>query len=100
MKMDLNFKRRARERRIAAEIANELYHALRPAMDKGPDAETLMAENRGLVAHIFGIACERHQLATEAAAARVLAYVPSVLAEMNRRFEDLNKKFEKLNADF
>ena len=95
--MDLNFKRRACERAIAAEVADELYEALRPAMDAaGPfaDASKFMEENRGLIAHIFGLACERHQLTSEAEAARVLGFVPPVLADLRRRFDQLNRQVD------
>jgi hypothetical protein len=45
-----------------------LYAALKPAMDSGiTDGATLMEANKGLVAHIFGTACERHKLTTEGA---------------------------------
>lgn len=90
--MDLNFKRRARERGIAAEVANALYEALRPAMDAaGPAADpaAFMEQNRGLIAHLFGLACERHHLATEAEATRVLNYIPQVLADLRRGFDRL-----------
>jgi hypothetical protein len=92
--MDLNFKRRARERRIAAEIANELYAALKPTMDaRVHSAQSLIDQNRGLIAHLFGLACERHQIATHAAAARVFGYLPSVLADLTRRVDHLNQQF-------
>jgi hypothetical protein len=96
--MDLNFKRRARERRIAAEVANELFHALRPAMNAGADAQTLIDENRGLIAHIFGMACDRHQLATEAEATRVFAYIQPALADLARRAAHLSRQIESATA--
>jgi hypothetical protein len=86
--MDFNFKCRKRERAIAAEVANELYTALKPAMDaRTHDAQSLIDENRGLIAHVFGMACERHQLTTEAEAARVFGYIPAALADLLRRVE-------------
>ena len=98
--MDLNFKRRARERRIAAEVANELYQALKPAIDAaGPaaDAKKLMDENRGLMAHIFGLACDRHDVATEAEGARIFSYIKPALADLQRRFDHVNRQFAKLD---
>lgn len=44
-------KRGKHERAIAAEVAQELFKGLTPAMDAGADAETLISENRGLIAH-------------------------------------------------
>jgi hypothetical protein len=95
--MDFNFKCRKRERAIAAEVANELYTALKPAMDaRTHDAQSLIDENRGLIAHVFGMACERHQLTTEAEAARVFGYIPAALADLLRRVEDLRSQLEKI----
>ena len=85
---------------IAAEIAHELYAALTPAMDAGDgDAKTLLNENHGLIAHIFGLACERHQVGTEAAAARILSYIEPALADRQRRFDHLGCQFEKLACE-
>jgi hypothetical protein len=62
-------------------------------MDSGiADGATLMEANKGLVAHIFGTACERHKLTTEAQAARVFGYIAPALADLLRRFEDLNRQ--------
>jgi hypothetical protein len=90
--MDLNFKRRAKERAIAAEVVNEFYELLRPAMDAGTDAQTLIDENRAQMAHIFGTACERHRLADEAAVARVFGHIQPTLASLRRRFETLERQ--------
>jgi hypothetical protein len=66
--MVFNLKRRARERAIAAEIANELYFAWKPAMEAGATADALMTEHRQTFAHVFAAACERHGLQSEAEA--------------------------------
>jgi len=60
------------------------------------DAQSLIDENRGLIAHTFGLVCERHQLTTEAEAARVFSYIPAALADLLRRFEDLDRQLEKI----
>jgi hypothetical protein len=79
--IDFNFKRSARERAIAAEIANDLYRTFQPAMESWATADFLLAaENRATFAHIFGAACERNGLQTEAEATRVLNYVPKAMA--------------------
>ncbi len=89
MSMDWNLKRRARERRIAAEVVDEVYAALKSALDSGADAQILINEKRELVARIFALACERHQLTNEAAASRVFAYLVPVLADLHRRLEKI-----------
>src|ERR1035437_5284248 len=71
--MRLNLKQGARERRIAAEAVNEIFVALKPALDAArpaADAAKFMEENRGLIAHIFGLACDRHRGVTEGEATR------------------------------
>jgi hypothetical protein len=81
-------------------VAHELFAALKPAMDAGvADAKTLIDENRGLIAHIFGLACERHQVGTEAAAARILSYIGPALADMKRRTDHLGRQFEQLACE-
>lgn len=95
--MDWNLARRARERGIAAEIASSLFEALKPAMDAaGPNADPgeFMEKNLGLVAHIFALASERHNLANEVAAARVFSYIAPVLADLRRRFDRLNGQLD------
>jgi hypothetical protein len=86
--MDLNFKRRSRERAIASEIANELYHALGPAM---PEA---LAENRDVVCETFARVFDRHGIVTEASGSRILAYVPKVLADLNLKFAELKSRLD------
>src|ERR1035437_2911877 len=89
--MDVNLRRRARERAIAAEIANEL--ALSPAMQGGLTPEPL-SDNSSLVCEVFGRVCDRHQVVTEDAGARILEYVPKVLAKLNLKFADLNRQLD------
>ena len=38
------------------------------------------------------LACERHHIANEASAARVLGYIPSALADLMRRVDHLNQQ--------
>ena len=78
--MDVNLRRRARERAIAAEIANEL--ALSPAMQGGLTPEAL-SDNSSLVCEVFGRVFDRHQIVDEGAAERILGYVPKVLAGLS-----------------
>jgi hypothetical protein len=94
--MDLNLRRRARERAIAAEVVNELFETLRPAMDAGADPVMLIAEHRPLVAHIFGAACERNGLQTEAEVKRAFAYIAPTVASLNRRYGKLASKVEAM----
>src|ERR1035437_9382602 len=80
-------------------VAHELFAALKPAMDAGvADAKTLIDENRGLIAHIFGLACERHQVGTEAAAARILSYIEPALADQERRFDHVSRRLDRATA--
>ena len=95
--MGLNLKQGARERRIAAEAVNEIFVALKPALDAArpaADAAKFMEENRGLIAHIFGLACDRHRVVTEAEATRVFARVEPALADLRCRFDHVNRQFE------
>jgi phage gpG-like protein len=79
--------RKARDRRVAQEFADELTKALGgPAMP--PEALTA---NRETVGEIFGRVLDRHQIVNEAAAACVLACVPRVLAK-NFKSAELNRR--------
>jgi hypothetical protein len=76
--------RRARDRRIAEEIAAELTAAL------GPVAPEMLIERRGIVEQVFERIFDRHGIVTEHAGANVLKCVPRILAkahlaECNRR---------------
>jgi hypothetical protein len=85
---DFNLKRRKREQAIAAEIANELHRALGPIM---PEA---LAKNSDVVCAVFGRVFDRHHVVSEASGARILEYVPKILAGMNQSFADLNRKLD------
>jgi hypothetical protein len=85
--MDVNLRRRARERAIASEIANKLYRALGPAMPE-------VGENRDTVCRIFADAFDRHGIVDESAGGRILGYVPRVLADLNLKFAELNSRLD------
>jgi hypothetical protein len=98
--MDLNFRRRKIERGIAGEVVNELFAALKPTMDaRAHTAESLIDENKPLIVHLFGLACERHQLTAESAT-RVLHYLPKIAGDLERRFADLNHEVEAATEHF
>jgi hypothetical protein len=85
----MDIKRRARERAIAAEIAGEIHRVMGPTMP-----EALVGENRDIVCGVFADAFDRHGIVTEASGARILGYVPKVLAGLNQSFADLNRKLD------
>jgi hypothetical protein len=90
--MDLNIARAKREKAIAQEVANELYALTQPTMDIGGDVTPLLQLH---LPHIFGKACERHSLQTEAECQRVFGYVTPALASLNQRFQKLARRVEK-----
>jgi hypothetical protein len=79
---------RARERRIAEEIAEELHRALGPIMPQD------LGENGDTVRRLFGDAFDRHGIINETVAARILARVPKKLAELNLKFAELNRRLD------
>jgi hypothetical protein len=93
--MDVNLKRRSRERAIASEIANEIHRQLGPSVM--PEA---LAVKNDVICEIFGDAFDSHSV-TESAAARILSYVPAHLVGLNLKqaqiaanFADLNRKLD------
>ena len=88
--MDTNLRRRSHERAIAAEVANELFRALGPAMMP----ESLGEKNRDVVERVFGDAFDRHGVAAEASGARILAYVPAELARLNFKYAEFDRKLD------
>ena len=84
----MDIRLRARERRIAEEIARELHRAL------GPHAPEALAENSDVVCGIFSAAFDEHRVVSESSGARILAYVPAELARLNQSFADLNLKLD------
>jgi hypothetical protein len=67
--------RKARDRKVAQEIADELTAAL------GPVAPEMLAANRDTVEEVFERVFDRHQIVTESAGANILKCVPRVLAK-------------------
>lgn len=67
-----DFSRRSRERQAAVETVDEVFAALKPAMDanRSTDPAELIERYRGTIAVIFGSACERNKLQTETSARR------------------------------
>jgi hypothetical protein len=86
----MDFKRRARERAIALEIAQAIHSAL----GSSTKPEDLGEKNRDLVCAKFADAFDSHGVTDEAAGARILSYVPGVLAELNYSFYELNRKID------
>lgn len=81
----MDFNQRARERRIAEEIADAIHRS-------GPTLPENL--NRESVCGIFADAFDRHGIVAEDAGARILSYVPKVLAGLNQSFADLNRKLD------
>lgn len=77
-----------RDRRIAEEIAAELTEAL------GPIAPEALIEHRDTVCETFDRVFDRHQIITEDAGARILGYVPKVLAARNLEFAETNRQLD------
>jgi hypothetical protein len=98
--MDLNFKRRSRERAIATEVVNELFAELRPAMDAGADAATLIEQHRPLLGHILGTACQRNGLQTEAEVQRVFGYIAPTVSSLSNRYARLARKVKRAEIRF
>jgi hypothetical protein len=77
-----------RERQIAEEIANELHRVFGPIM---PEA---LAEKNDAICKIFADAFDRYHVVSEASGARILAYVPKVLADLNLKFAELDRQLD------
>jgi len=86
---EANFKRK-RELAIASEIANELFRALGPAMMP----ESLGEKNRDVVEKVFGDAFDRHGVVAESSGARILGFVPSMLAKLNFKFAEFDRQLD------
>jgi hypothetical protein len=84
--MDFNLKRRAFEQAVAADVAAELFRALGPGIPIADHSET--------VCRVFGAGLDRHQITTEAAAARILGFVPKYLADLNRQRAEFNRQLD------
>jgi hypothetical protein len=80
---------KTRERAIAQEIANEIRLVLGQVMP-----EDLGNKNQDLVCGIFAGAFDRHRVVDEAAGARILSYVPGILAKLNFNFAELNRRLD------
>jgi hypothetical protein len=88
--MDTNLRRRSRERAIAAEVANELFRALGPAMMP----ESLGEKNREVVERVFDSMFDKHGIVTEASGARILGFVPSMLAKLKLKYAELDRQLD------
>jgi hypothetical protein len=77
--MDLNLKRRKRERAIALDVEDEFLREIK-------SAEQIAAPE--LLAHHFGLVCQRLDfIPSEAEANRVLAYASKTIARKRREVE-------------
>jgi hypothetical protein len=81
----MDFNQRARERRIANEIAHEIHRVMGPTLP-----EALVGENSDVVCGIFADAFDRWHVVSEVSGERILAHVPKVLAELNLEFAERN----------
>jgi hypothetical protein len=80
--MDINLARRKCERKIAADVASEFLRAAPSTAGWPPE----------LLAHHFGVVCERLEIApTEAEAKRILKYVSDDIARLRRKADILLK---------
>jgi hypothetical protein len=86
--MDLNPRRRTFEQAVALQIAQELTRALGPIL---PEA---LATANETVCGIFADAFDRNEVTNEAAAARILGYVPKFLVDLNSQFAELNARLD------
>jgi hypothetical protein len=87
MTRDLNVNRRNFEMTIALQVAQELTRT-------GPFQPELLAVRSDEVCRIFGEALDSNQIVDEAAAARILSYVPKFLAERYRQRAELNCRID------
>jgi hypothetical protein len=86
---DLNIRRRVFEQTIALTIAQELQRSLGPGFQ--PE---MLAGKSDDVCRIFGDALDSNGIVDEAAAERILAYVPPFLADLNSQFAELNARLD------
>ena len=84
----MDFIRRAKERRIAEEIARELHRVM------GPFVPEMLTIKSDAVAAIFTAAFDSHNVVDERAAERILHHVPVVLADLNREYAELNSRID------
>jgi ABC-type lipoprotein export system ATPase subunit len=88
--MHLNFKRRAREQRIAVEVADQFVTATRSSEQPAPPE---------LLAHHLGLVFQRlNFMPDRAAVARVLAYALKEIARRDRVISDLATAIDRLPA--
>ncbi len=80
-------KRQKRERVAAEETVTEFFRIIRPSPDavgSSADPTELLRAHSAAFVHVFALVCDRYGL-KEAAAERVFALVPEVMADMTRR---------------
>ena len=90
--------RKARDRRVAEEIADELAKALGgPALTaiarSRIPSEALTEETRDTVGEVFGRIFDQRGIVTEAAAANILMCVPRILAK-NFKAAERNRQLD------
>jgi hypothetical protein len=84
---------KARDRRIAEEIAHELQRVL------GPILPEELAENRDAVCGVFDRVFDRHRIVNEDVGARILARVPKELARLNLQYVETNRRLNVAVAE-
>ena len=85
--MDLNLKRRKRERAIALDVEDEFLREIK-------SAEQIAAPE--LLAHHFGLVCQRLAfMPSEAEAKRVLGYASKEIARKRREVDRLEKEISR-----
>ena len=82
----MDFIRRAKERRIAEEIARELHRVM------GPFVPEMLATKNAVIHKVFADAFDLHSVTDEPSAGRVLAHVPKALAGLNLKFAELQRR--------
>jgi hypothetical protein len=76
--MDINLKRRAKEKNIAAEVAEQFIR----------ETPTTEVSQNDLLAHHFGVVCQRLEFVPdEASTGRVLSYVLKALVARSRQID-------------
>lgn len=86
--MDLNFPRRNKERKIAAEVADEFIRETTPE-SAAPDR----------LVHLFGLACERLNFTpTEDSVARIMGYTLKAVVKKNRALQTLARRVDGITA--
>jgi hypothetical protein len=86
MTRDWNTRRRTFEMCVALEIARDLTRTL------GPVRPEMLAGKNQAIGAVFGDALDRNEITDEAAAERILHFVPPFLADLHRGRAELDAR--------